>query len=112
VDEWTEVIPYDEQTTGLALHYDQPDATAPQCVLVAVPPERGRAWQLADLVATLHDTLEIARNRTVEPEHLGTSLYGQVLPLSVGEVVPDAAARLPSGGRVVLDFAQNNPGGH
>jgi hypothetical protein len=112
VDEWTEVVPYREQTTGVALHYDQPDATAPQCVLVAVPPDRDRAWQLADLVATLHDTLEIARNRTVEPEHLGTGLYGQILPLSVGEVVPDAVSGAQSGGRVVLDFAQNNPGGH
>jgi hypothetical protein len=112
VDEWTEVVPYREQTTGVALHYDQPDATAPQCILVAVPPERGRAWQLADLVATLHDTLEIARNRTVEPEHLGTGLYGQILPLTVGEVVPDAVSSSQSGGRVVLDFAQNNSGGH
>lgn len=111
VDEWTETVPYREQTTGVAMHYDQPDATAPQCVLVAVPPERGRAWQLTDLVATLHDTLEIARNRTVEPEHLGAGLYGQILPLTVGEVVPNAATGLPSGGRVVLDFAQNNPGG-
>jgi hypothetical protein len=112
VDEWTEVVPYKDQTTGVALHYDQPDATAPQCVLIAVPPERGRAWQLADLVATLHDTLEIARNRTVEPEHLGAGLYGQILPLAVGEVVPDAVSGAQSGGRVVLDFAQNNPGGH
>jgi hypothetical protein len=112
VDEWTEVVPYREQTTGVALHYDQPDATAPQCVLVAVPPERGRAWQLVDLVATLHDTLEIARNRTVEPEHLALGLYGQILPMTVGEVVPDAVSGSQSGGRVVLDFAQNNPGGH
>ncbi len=117
VDEWTEVVPYREQTTGVALHYDQPDATAPQCVLVAVPPVRDQPWQLADLIATLHDTLEIARNRTVELEHLGTDLYGQLLPLVVGELVPEAArstsqAQEAPGARVILDFAQNNPGGH
>lgn len=113
VDEWTEVIPSREQTTGVAVHYDQPDSTAPQAILVAVPPERGRAWEFADLVATLHDTLEIARNRAVEPEHLGADVYGQVLPLMVGEIVPEAAGgSAPAGGRVILDFAQNNPGGH
>jgi hypothetical protein len=113
LDEWTEVVPYRQQTTGVAMHYDQPDATAPQTILVAVPPDRSRAWQLADLVAALHDTLEIARNRTVEPEHLGADIYGQVLPLAVGEVVPRAAlsTSAPPGGRVILDFAQNNPGG-
>jgi hypothetical protein len=113
VDEWTEVVPYREQTTGVAVHYDQPDSTAPQGILVAVPPERGRPWEFADLVATLHDTLEMARNRAVEPEHLGADVYGQVLPLMVGEIVPEAArGSAPAGGRVILDFAQNNPGGH
>lgn len=113
VDEWDETVPHREQSTGVALPYDQPDATAPQCVLVAVAPERGLPWRLANLVATLHDTLELARNRTVELEHLGQDLYGQLLPLLVGEVVPEAAEghQAPSGSRVILDLAQNNPAG-
>ncbi len=95
------------------MHYDQPDATAPQCVLVAVPPVRGQAWQLADVAATLADTLEVAQNRLVELEHLGADLYGQVLPLLVGELVPEAVGgtAAPDGSRVILDFAQNNPTG-
>lgn len=111
VDEWDETVPFRDHTTGLAVHYDQPDATAPQCLLVAVPPVRGQAWQLSDVVATLHDTLEAARNRTVELEHLGRDLYGQLLPLVVGELVPEAVGHPegPPGSRVILDFAQNNP---
>ncbi|GAA2093889.1 hypothetical protein GCM10009841_03930 [Microlunatus panaciterrae] len=109
VDEWSESVPYREEVTGVALHYDQPDSTAPQAILVAVPPVLDQPWTLTDLAATLHDTLEIARNRMVEVEHLGASRYGQLLPLLVGEVVPHAAGSEVAGDRVILDFHQNNP---
>ena len=113
VDGWDEVIPAREETTGIAVKYDQPDATAPQCILLAVPADRGERWSLGLLAATLHDTLELARNRSVELEHLGDDLYGQVLPLVVGELVPEAvrAGTSPDGSRVILDFAANNPRG-
>lgn len=109
VDEWSESVPFREEVTGVALHYDQPDATAPQAILVAVPPVLGAPWTLTDFAATLHDTLEVARNRTVEVEHVGASRYGQLLPLLIGEVVPNAARSAVTGDRVILDFHQNNP---
>ena len=102
-------MPYRDEMTGVALHYDQPDATAPQAILLAVPPVRDQAWTLTDFAATLHDTLELARNRMVEVEHIGASRYGQLLPLLVGEVVPHAAGTSVAGDRVILDFHQNNP---
>jgi hypothetical protein len=109
VDEWSESVPFREEMTGVALHYDQPDATAPQAILVAVPPVLDTPWTLTDLAATLHDTLAVARNRTVELEHIGASRYGQLLPLLVGEVVPHAADTDVAGDRVILDFHQTNP---
>lgn len=109
VDEWSESVPYRDEITGVALHYDQPDATAPHAILLAVPPVRDQAWTLTDFAATLHDTLELARNRMVESEHIGASRYGQLLPLLVGEVVPNAAGTGDAGDRVILDFHQNNP---
>ena len=39
VDEWTELVPNENESTALAFHYDDPGAEAPQAVLVAVPPE-------------------------------------------------------------------------
>lgn len=112
-DEWTELVPLREETTGVAVHYDQPDSTAPQCVLLAVPPVRGGGWSLAHLVATLHETLELARNRTVELEHLASDVYGQLLPTIVGELVPEAIGTTTevAGTRVILDFGHNNPTG-
>jgi hypothetical protein len=109
VDEWSESVPFREEMTGVALHYDQPDATAPQAILVAVPPVLDTPWTLTDFAATLHDTLELARNRTVELEHISARRYGQLLPLLVGEVVPHAAGTDVAGDRVILDFHQNNP---
>ena len=115
IDQWTEMIPSEHETTGVAIHYDQPDAMPPQCVLVVVPPERRGFWRWEDLVVALHDTLELAKNRTVELDHLQHDLYGQILPGIVGELVPEAlstSAEEASGNRVVLDFEQNNPKEH
>jgi hypothetical protein len=108
IDEWTEVVPSAAATTGVAVHYDQPDSTPPQCVLVAVPPQRRGTWQLGDLVQTLHDTFELARSRTVEPDHLQATLYGQLLPAISGEIVPDASSTQAAGDRVIFDFGAVN----
>ena len=111
LDEWTEIIPSAAETTGVAIHYDQPDATPPQCLLLAVPPVRRGRWQFADLVQTLHETFELAKNRTVELDHLRSDVYGQILPLIVGELVPEliSSQTAADGDRVILDFAHNNP---
>jgi hypothetical protein len=112
VDQWTEVIPSRDELTGVAVHYDQPDATPPQCLLLVVPPEPRRGWRLEDLVQTLHDTLELAKTRAVELEHVHGDVYGQLLPALLGELVPEAGD--PGGGeipgnRVILDFEAANP---
>lgn len=106
VDEWTELVPNGEETTGVALYHDQPDASPPQCVLVAVPPRRRGRWRLGDVVQILHETFELARIRAVELDHVQATLYGQLLPLVSGELVPDAAggAGGVAGNRVILDF--------
>lgn len=113
VDQWSEIIPASEETTGVAIHYDQPDSMPPQCVLLAVPPERRGAWRWDELVVTLHETLELAKNRAVELEHLHHDLYGQILPGIAGELVPvdlpERSGEIPDS-RVILDFGRNNPG--
>jgi hypothetical protein len=79
VDAWTEIVPNEEEQTGVAFHHDSPGAEAAQVVLLAVPPDPARStWSLADLLATLNETFELARLRAVEPEALGE--LGQVLP--------------------------------
>ena len=37
IDEITETIPNEQETTGVTFHYDQPNSEAPQAILFAVP---------------------------------------------------------------------------
>lgn len=80
VDEWNEVIPNRFETTGIAVHYDQPNTEPPQCVLVAVSPTIKGHWEWDDLVGTLIDTFDRAKRRAVEPDFLRTTAYAQVVP--------------------------------
>lgn len=123
IDEWVEIIPSAKETTGVAFQYDQPDATPPQSILLAVSPKPVTAsskWEWDDLVYTLMDTLELAKNRTVEPDQLEQSMLGQVLPAVISEVVPpqvssifetdeDEVERNLMGVQVVLDYESNLP---
>jgi hypothetical protein len=78
IDEWPELIPGPTETTGLAFHYDDPGAEAPQTVLIAVPPGREPHWTFDTLVEIVGDTLDLAKMRAVDGELLG--ILGQLLP--------------------------------
>ncbi len=83
VDEWTEVLPGDVQTTGLAFHFDRPSSEPPQTWLLVVPPEQTGAWAWADVVDALHETLDMARLRAVEPDQLDGTAWARFLPAIV-----------------------------
>ena len=106
LDEWVEIIPNPEETTGIAFQYDQPDAKAPNTLLLAVAPQKQGKWTWDDLVYTLEDTLELAKNRAVEPEHLEDTVFGQILPGIMTEIVPPQL--LPEGADDSAE-AQDNP---
>ena len=66
VDEWVEVVPSADETTGLTFHFNRPNARAPQAILLAVPPDERAAWDVETLEATVSETLELAKLRTVD----------------------------------------------
>lgn len=108
LDEWHEVIPGTHETTGVSFHYNQPGATAPQAVLVAVTPHPDEKWTWDDLVYTITDTMEMAKIRAVEPDHLEQTWLNQILPSVNAEVVPPQMRNEdsnPLGVQAVLDFA-------
>lgn len=70
IDDWTEVIPNNEEITGVSFHYNQPNAMAPQALLLAVTPEENGKWSWDDLVGILNDTLLRVKLRAVEPRLL------------------------------------------
>lgn len=79
LDEWTETIPADSETSGVALNYDDPGNRPPQSVLVATPPDDG--WTLDELAATVAETGEYMKRRAVDlgdlddPSYLFPGLY-------------------------------------
>jgi hypothetical protein len=83
IDEWTEVLPSETQTTGLAFHFDRPSSEPPQAWLLVVAPEQTGAWDWADIVDALHETLEGARLRAVEPDQLDGTAWARFLPAVV-----------------------------
>jgi hypothetical protein len=85
VDEWTEVVPAERETTGIAFHYNRPNAQPPQALLLAVAPELRGSWRWDDLVAVVTETLDRAKLRAVEPDHVLQTEYFQLLPALLTE---------------------------
>ena len=85
----------------------------PQSLLLAVTPKITGKWDWDDLIYTMIDTLDLAKNRAVEPDHLENSVFGQVLPAVISEVVPPQLRPdefyNPLGTQVVLDYLDNSP---
>ena len=85
IDEWTEVVPSEKETTGIAFHYNRPNAQPPQAILLAIAPELRGSWRWDDLVAIVTDTLDRAKRRAVEPDMVLQSEYFQFLPTILTE---------------------------
>ncbi len=69
IDEWNEVIPSQEETTGVAFHYDRPATRPPQSMLLAVAPEVGGSspeWSDTVLADIVEETFEMAKMRGVD----------------------------------------------
>jgi hypothetical protein len=80
IDEWTEIIPTETETTGLAFHYDQPNAEPPQTVLLAYSPVFNGTWKWEDLEESVLQAFEMAKLRAVDPDLIAKSKYSQLLP--------------------------------
>jgi hypothetical protein len=83
LDEWTEVVPAERETTGIAVNFDRPDSEPPQAMLLVAPPAKTGTWSWDDLVAAVNETYDLAKTRAVEPEHLDGTAYAQLLPATV-----------------------------
>jgi hypothetical protein len=83
LDEWSEVIPARDATTGIAFHYDRPNSEAPQAMLLVTPTEFRGAWQWSDLVDALNETLNLAKRRAVEPAQVDQLAYARFLPATI-----------------------------
>lgn len=71
IDHWVERIPYRSQTAAVAFGYNQPDAEAPQTLLLAVAPkDNNKGWNEKMLVNSLKSAIHMVKCRTVSPDML------------------------------------------
>jgi hypothetical protein len=101
IDEWTEVIPTEEETTALTFHYDRPNSEPPQTLLLVTPSEFRQSWQWEDIVDTLNETLDMVKERAIEPSHIDETDYARFLPALVSAVTVRPIT-------AVLNLALNN----
>ena len=118
VDDWTETVPNDRETTGVAFNFDRPNAVAPQALLVAVPPVLRGNWAWDDLVGSVHEALDLTTIRAVEPDALLTrdentpspaGDYFQVLPAILAEFTAGRVATTDFAARVATVLTQLSP---
>jgi hypothetical protein len=83
LDEWIEVIPSPNRTTGITFNFDRPNSEAPQAILLVTPASVNEAWQWDDLVGALNETLDLAKKRAVEPAQLDNTAYSRFLPATI-----------------------------
>jgi hypothetical protein len=100
MDEWVEDLPESEATTGIAIHYDNPNSEPPQTCLLAITPEITGSWSWDDLMQTLNETLDWAKKRAVDPDIISTTPLAQVLPMTM-------ASLSGSGDSPSLDYGRN-----
>ncbi|NJN28607.1 MAG: hypothetical protein HC819_22825 [Cyclobacteriaceae bacterium] len=83
IDEWTELIPSKKETAGVTFHYDRPNSEPPQVMLLAMPTDFRGEWQWSDLVDAIHETMDMAKKRAIEPDHVDDSSYARFLPATI-----------------------------
>lgn len=87
-DEWAELIPGKKENTGIAFHYNRPNAEAPQAMLLVTPTQLSGNWQWADLVDALSYTLDAAKARGIEPGQIDKTAFSTLLPAVIGTESP------------------------
>lgn len=80
VDHWIERIPYQNQTAAVAFNYDQPDAEAPQTLLLAVSPyfekrRRWKCWSDKRMLNTMKSAIHMVKCRAVNPEMISNQRW-------------------------------------
>lgn len=108
LQEWTEIIPDDEQVAGLALNYNQPDSEAPNALLLTVQPNLTTNWHQESLLGFVEEAFRLSKLRLVDTDlikkDLGLATY---LPAIANDYLPGSLNRDPSNPRE-LDYTWVN----
>jgi hypothetical protein len=89
IDDWSEGVPAQDpdtneatHDTAISFHYDRPNTEPPQAWLLVTPAGWDGKWRWEEVVAALHETLDAARKRAVEPSQVDGP-FAHLLPAVV-----------------------------
>ena len=92
LDQWTEAIPSDIETTGVSFHFDAPGARAPQTMLIATPTDAQAArWSVDTLAGTVREAIALARIRGLDIDDVDAAarfLPAAYLPFNIESKIP------------------------
>jgi hypothetical protein len=106
IDEWIDIVPSSDQTTGVACDYPDPALRPPQAILLAVAPDAFPEWTLEAVEGSVLEALDLAKIRGVDPDALGALghyLPAIVVPYNTGAGVPDVPSIDVTAIRVVAE---------
>ncbi|MCM8530926.1 MAG: hypothetical protein NE330_07185 [Lentisphaeraceae bacterium] len=98
VDDWSEQRPSETQMAGLAINYDTPQAEAPNCLLLCVPPnENQKLWSNKDAAEMVHETIQLMKVRAISSDDKLTpaALYPNANQVSTKAVNSKPNNRIP-----------------
>jgi hypothetical protein len=105
IDDWTETVPTMRETTGVAFNFNRPNAMAPQALLIAVSPQSHGHWTFEHLTGCVHEALELARMRAVEPDALVGRRTSERAPFgSYFQLLPAILSEFTAGRLAATDF--------
>ena len=92
LDQWTEAIPSDIETTGVSFHFDAPGARAPQTMLIATPTDAAATrWSVDTLAGTVREAIALARIRGLDIDDVDAAarfLPAAYLPFNLESKIP------------------------
>ena len=111
-DEWTELLPARETTTGVSFHFNQPDTEPAQVMLLAVCPAEGENWRWDYLTEMISETFDRARKRLVSFQHIKTNpALAHLLPALVAPLERENLSPTLDLGRNEVDVELDVNGG-
>lgn len=81
LDDWAETVPSTRHTTHASFGFDAPRSRAPQCLLLAIPPDESVALTAAALPAIVLSARQQARARMAQPDRLAD--WSLAVPMSM-----------------------------
>ena len=109
-DEWNEIVPFKEVSTGLSFNYDQPNSEAPNSILLAVPSQKSGNWTFEDLIGAVEETIELSKKRAVDPDIIKQSPLNQFLPAVFAAINQQGGTPSMDFGRVIKAVETGNDG--